>query len=263
MTSNTSSKIVGTDQYTLAQILGIWAIVSLPMPVLTYVVTPALIPRVNLHPGLLFWFLTILAMAWQFVVSMWIVYRECGNVRWATIRRRFWYNTPRDPKTGEPKARLLWWSVPLILLSVGVVDLLLRGPMVDATHKLLRALTPPAYADISQLATPEFKGAWWLLGVVLISNAFNYFLGEEFLFRGVLLPKMEGVFGKWDWVMNAVLFACYHLHLPWAILPNILAALPYTWACKRFRCNWFGVIVHGIGGVIVFVMVLLVVFGMA
>jgi uncharacterized protein len=31
-------------------------------------------------------------------------------------------------------------------------------------------------------------------------------LGEEFLFRGVLLPCMEGVFGRWSWVANGVLF---------------------------------------------------------
>ncbi len=36
------------SQYSLAKILGIWAIVSLPMPVLVFVIAPALSPRVNL-----------------------------------------------------------------------------------------------------------------------------------------------------------------------------------------------------------------------
>ena len=233
------------------------------MLLITYVIAPVLIPRVNLYPGFTFWFLTILGMAWQFVVSMWIVYREEGDVRWATIRRRFWYNTPRDPKTGEPNAKLLWWSVPLILLSFGLGDMVLRGPLTAAILRVLPALTPPSFTDTSGLASPEYVGQWWVLGVVLISNAFNYFLGEEFLFRGVLLPKMEGVFGKWDWVMNAVLFAAYHLHLPFAILPNILICAPYSWGSKHFRSNWFGVIIHGVGGVYMFVLVFLVVSGMA
>jgi membrane protease YdiL (CAAX protease family) len=261
MTNTTSTQ--SNDQYSLAKILGIWAIVALPMLLITYVVAPALIPRVNLHPGILFWFLAILGMAWQFVVSMWIVHREEGDVRWATIRRRFWYTTPSDPKTGEPNAKLLWWSIPLILLSVGLGDMVLRGPLTAAILKLLPALTPPSYSDSSNLVSPEFVGQWWLLGVVLINNAFNYFLGEEFLFRGVLLPKMEGVFGKWDWVMNAVLFSAYHLHTPFAILGNIFITAPYIWACKYFRSNWFGVIVHGVGGVLGFVLVFLVVSGMA
>ena len=42
-------------------------------------------------------------------------------------------------------------------------------------------------------------------------------LGEELLFRGLLLPRMNGVFGKRDWVANGVLFAVYHLHVPWVI----------------------------------------------
>ena len=143
--------------------------------------------------------------------------------------------------------------------------MVLQGPIIAAVLKLFPVLTPPSYTDTSALASPEFVGQWWLLGVVLISNAFNYFLGEEFLFRGVLLPKMEGVFGKWDWLANVVLFAAYHLHLPFAILPNIVLLIiaPYIWASKHFRSNWFSVIVHGVGGVFMFVVVLLVVSGMA
>jgi len=251
------------DQYSLAKILVIWAVVALPMLLITYVVTPALIPRVNLHPGILFWFLTILAMVWQFAVSMWIVYREEGEVRWATIRRRFWYQKPRNPKTGESNAKLLWWSILLILLSLGLGTMVLQGPIIDAILKIFPALTPPSYSDSNNLVSPEFIGQWWLLGVVLINNAFNYFLGEEFLFRGVLLPKMEGVFGKGDWVANVVLFSAYHLHIPHAILPNLLITAPYIWASRYFRSNWFGVIVHGVGGVMGFILVFLVVSGMA
>jgi membrane protease YdiL (CAAX protease family) len=141
--------------------------------------------------------------------------------------------------------------------------MVLRCPLTAAILRLLPALTPPSYSDSSNLVSPEFIGQWWLLGVVLINNAFNYFWGEEFLFRGVLLPKMEGVFGKWDWVMNDVLFSAYHLHIPFAIIPNILITAPYIWASKYFRSNWFGVIVHGVGGVLGFVLVFLVVSGMA
>jgi hypothetical protein len=42
----------------------------------------------------------------------------------------------------------------------------------------------------------------------------NYLYGEEFLFRGLLLPRMHRVFGKWDWLANSVLFGLYHVHKP-------------------------------------------------
>jgi len=73
---------------------------------------------------------------------------------------------------------------------------------------------------------------------------FNTFLGEEFLFRGVLLPKMNGAFGKWDWVANGILFSFYHLHQPWGILAGLPANLIFAWSGKNFRSNWFPIILH-------------------
>lgn len=66
---------------------------------------------------------------------------------------------------------------------------------------------------------------------------FNYFLGEELLFRGVLLPKMRGVFGRWDRVANAFLVSLYHLHKPWSLPSIVLGNLAISWPARRFRSN--------------------------
>ena len=259
---NNTTSTQSNKQYSLAKILGIWAVVALPMLLITYVFTPALIPRVNLEPGFLFFYLVLLSLVWQFIVSMIVLYRELGTLRWSVIRKRMWYQTARDPKTGEPNARLFWWSVPIILLVNGLGIMVLQGPITDAFLRFLPALKSPSYTDSGVLLSPEFAGQWWLLGVILILIPFNYFLGEEFLFRGVLLPKMNGVFGKWDWVANTVLFAGYHLHNPQSFLFNVLFSAPYIWASKYFRSNWFAVIVHGFQGLFLFVILLLFVSGM-
>ena len=47
-------------------------------------------------------------------------------------------------------------------------------------------------------------------------------LGEELLFRGYLLPRMNGAFGRGDWVVNGLLFTVYHLHVPWAMPATLL-----------------------------------------
>ena len=52
-----------------------------------------------------------------------------------------------------------------------------------------------------------FSGAWGWFAVIVVLAVFNTVLGEELLFRGLLLPRMQGVFGRWDWVANGVLFA--------------------------------------------------------
>ena len=89
------------------------------------------------------------------------------------------------------------------------------------------------------------------------------FLGEELLFRGILLPKMQGAFGKWDWVANAVLFALYHLHKPTLMLGLIFGSMAWSLPARYFRSIWFPVILHGIEGVFLLVLVFAVVSGLA
>jgi membrane protease YdiL (CAAX protease family) len=250
-----------SEQYSLAKILGIWAAAALPMALLAWVIAPVIIPHLPLHSGITYWLLIIAGMSWQFVVALFILRRELGNLRWDVLRKRLWLNLPRDPHTGRARARLFWWVVPCLMFTFTIGIVLARYLDAPVTA-LFPALQMPARADQSRLADPQFIGQWWLLGVLLISWVFNYFLGEELLFRGVLLPKMRGVFGRWDWVANAVLFGLYHLHMPWSLPSNILANLAYTWPARRFRSNWMSVIVHGVEGLIVLPIVLSVILGL-
>jgi membrane protease YdiL (CAAX protease family) len=72
---------------------------------------------------------------------------------------------------------------------------------------------------------------------------FNTVVGEELLFRGFLLPRMQGVFGKADWVANGVLFAVYHLHVPW-VIPGPLLVPVEAYGSKRYRSALVGMAVH-------------------
>jgi membrane protease YdiL (CAAX protease family) len=250
------------NQYNLWQILGILALVALPMALLSWVIAPILIPYSPLQPGITFWLLIIAGMMWQFVVSLAIIYHELGTLRWSAICKRTWLQTPRDPKTDQPNAKLFWWVLPP-LLFLALANYIFAGYLDAPIAWLFPALKMPYYADMSNLATPELHGQWWLLGIALVSFLFNYFLGEEFLFRGVLLPKMQGVFGKYDWIANAVLFGFYHLHLAWALPSIIVTNLAYSWPARRFRSNWMAIIVHGVELIPVLVMVLAVILGLA
>lgn len=160
-------------QYTLWQILGIWALVALPMALLSWVVAPVVIPLSPLYPGLTFWLLIIAGMAWQFVVSLAIIYRELGTLRWSAIRQRAWLQTPRDPKTDQPNLRLFWWLLPAFLFSA-VIGFGLAGYLDAPMTWLFPALHPAPYQDSSQMATYDLKGQWWLLGMALASALFNY-----------------------------------------------------------------------------------------
>jgi membrane protease YdiL (CAAX protease family) len=73
---------------------------------------------------------------------------------------------------------------------------------------------------------------------------FNTVLGEELLFRGLLLSRMRAAFGKADWVANGFLMGAYHLHQPWSIPTSILAGLLMAYPTKRWRSAWMGIIIH-------------------
>ena len=81
-------------------------------------------------------------------------------------------------------------------------------------------------------------------------------LGEELLFRGFLLPRMNGAFGRRDWVANGLLFAAYHLHMPWAIPTALLDTVIIAYPTKRYRSAWIGIAVHSAQSVFLAALVL-------
>jgi membrane protease YdiL (CAAX protease family) len=247
-----------TAQYSLPKILGIWASVTVPMAVLVLVVAPVIMSHTSLHPGVVYWIAVVVGMMWLFVVSLLVLRHELGGLHWDAIKKRIWLNLPREPRTGWPRKRLFVWVVPAIAANVLGGYLALR--LDTAWTDWLPALREPSYAQFQGLADPQFRGAWWLLGLAVVSLAFNYLLGEELLFRGVLLPRMAGVFGRWDWVANTVLFGLYHVHKIWFWPSMIASSFGYAWAARRYRSFWMGVIVHGVEGYFV-VLVLAVILG--
>jgi CAAX protease family protein len=73
---------------------------------------------------------------------------------------------------------------------------------------------------------------------------FNTVLGEELLFRGYLLPRMNGAFGRGDWVVNGLLFTVYHLHVPWVMPGTLIESFLLAYPTKRYRSAWIGIAVH-------------------
>jgi hypothetical protein len=156
-----------SDQYSLLEILGIWALAAVPMGVLGWSVLPLLAPDFGSDPlgfGVTRLVLITLGLVWLFVLSMIIVRREEGDLRWATVKRRLRLNTPRDPTTGRPRARLWLWVVPF-LVAVAVVELVLNTPIENAWVSVFPFLAEPqGYSPDSIFGSREIlarlQGAW-------------------------------------------------------------------------------------------------------
>jgi membrane protease YdiL (CAAX protease family) len=268
MSNATSTQ--SNDQYSLAKILGLWAAAALPMGILGLVVYPALTPDRTtniLGAAVTRTALMTAGLIWIFVLAMLIVYREEGDLRWATIRRHLRLNAPLDPKTGEPRRKLWLWLIPIVALALASQQSY-GAALKNLWVRILPFLAPPPGYDPFELlfSSPEMQaqvvGAWGFYGLFLVLFVFNI-LGEEFFFRGVLLPKMEGAFGKWSWVANGVLFGLFHLHEPWIILPAALdGAIIFALPVKRFRSTWLAVIAHASANLILLPLILMVVLGL-
>lgn len=250
-------------QYSLTKILTIWAVVAVPMPILAFIVAPAIADEGTMRFGIIFWVLMIAGMIWQFVVSMFVLAREGSLRSWAVFKERVWLNAPRDPDTGERRLKAFWWLIPALVFGAVLSFTPVGGFLGELILIPFPSLAELPEMDLTALAVEENVGAWWILGVAIVAFIFNYILGEELLFRGVLLPRMRGVFGKWDWVANAVLFALYHLALPLRIVSIAVGTLAWTLPSRYYRSNWFALILHGVEGIVLLVLVLGVITGLA
>ncbi len=259
---NHSNSTQPNGQYSLAQILGLWFAVSAPMGILTWIVYPALKNRVSMHPGILLWVLMIAGLMWQVALSLAILYRETGTLNLSAIRHRTWRQQPRDPKTGQPNSKLWLWLIPVILLAAAF-EFTASPALTHLWTSIFPFFAePPGYSLEGLMDTPQqWVGAWYLLVLWAFQFVGNYLLGEEFLWRSVLLPKMGAVFGKWDWLANAVLFGAAHWGKPWHFPSGIVSGIIYSYPSRRFRCAWFGLIVHSVDGLFFLVLLLGLVLG--
>jgi len=226
-----------SEQYSLAKVLGIWAAAALPMGALAWVVAPLVAGQLDGPVPLTRVLLVGLAVGliWQFVLVL--VYRERGSLRWSVLKDALWLRSPRSSKTGRVGGRLWLVLIPFVLLfaAEGAIPVLSVIPPV-ASHDFAVFLGSDAGAAF-------MSGNWVWYAVIVAFFVFNTALGEELLFRG-LLPRMRGAFGRWDWVANGVLFAGYHLHMPWVIPSSLVDIFALSYPSRRYRSALIGIIVH-------------------
>src|SRR3954451_18339622 len=98
-------------QYSLAQILGVWAAGAVPMGVLAWIIAPWLRDQLGGRdplPEALLICLTA-GLIWQFVLVFSPIRRALGGLEWPRVRDALWLRSPRQPKTGRAGGKV-WWS---------------------------------------------------------------------------------------------------------------------------------------------------------
>jgi len=236
-------------QYSLAQILAVWAAAALPMGALAWVVAPWLEDQLGGDEPLTKALLLLLTagLIWQFVLVLILTWRELGTLRWSRVREALWLRPPRDPRTGRVGGRVWLWVLPFLVLSA--IEAAIPGITGSVSRDFAEFLSSDRGEDF-------FRGEWGWFAVVVVLSVFNTVLGEELLWRGLLLPRMRGVFGRGDFVANGVLFALYHLHTPWVIPTTLVDIFALAYPSRRFQSAWMGIVVHSLQSVVVIILIL-------
>jgi uncharacterized protein len=241
---------VTVTQYSRRAILGIWAAAAIPMGALAWIVAPAVADGGDaeslIRPLLV---LLTAGLIWQFVLAIGLVGYEQRSLRWSRLREALWLKKPRSPRTGRVGGRT-WLVVIPLAVGLGLEELI--------------ALPAPISRNFGEFLSSDagqsmFHGSWGLFGLFITLGIFNTVLGEELLFRGVLLPRMRGAFGERDWVANGVLFAAYHLHVPWVIPTGLLDMFLLSYPAKRYQSTWVSIAAHSAQTVVLSLLVLTIV----
>ncbi len=206
--------------------------------ILLYVVTRFLIPWLSAITGqetIFFWFTAGgLLVFLPLIITGIVVLRSEGY----TLSKATWVQRLRFRKLTR---RDLAYSVGGVI-AVGVLSMLVM-------QGLEKALGNFSHQPPFMVFEPLSAGRYWLLLVWLPFWILNI-MGEEFLWRGVMLPRQELVFGRFTWLIHASGWLLFHVAFGWQLLITLIPIIYIqSWVVQRTRNSWTGVIIHaGLNG---------------
>ena len=189
--------------------------------------------------------------------SFFIFRREYGSWSWKAFRGR-----ARLERFDRRSA--VWTFTFLVLISAGYFVVSEAGKCIAANGSFL---APPDFMpgglNPNKVMRPGFffdvplAGKWWFAAAYLAGWFFNIF-GEEFMFRGILLPIDEKSFGKTAWLFQGTLWGLWHVYWKWNFIPlTLFVALPLVFVVQKTRNTWTGIIIHGILNIIPLVYIII------
>jgi len=161
------------------------------------------------------------------------------------------------------------WTVGLLASQViGILLVGLLGKWLASIPLLsMPASFPPELqpGGTSALIPGEFmgmalKGMWWIVLLYFLGWVCNI-LGEEFWWRGYMLPRQELTHGKWTWVVHGTLWGANHLFQKWTLPVLFPSALLYAYAAQKVKNTWMLIIVHGVMNLTTLVLIVIGVVG--
>lgn len=150
------------------------------------------------------------------------------------------------------------WLLAVVVLILGMGLSMIIGS-ANRTLASMPGFMPPEWWPAASNPTVQISSAadsfpditlegnfLFVLFYLIIGLVFNIF-GEELYYRGFLLPKMRGSFGKWDWVVNGVLFTLKHAYQRWLYPGILVGGLAFAFAAGPMGSLPLAMIYHWVG----------------
>lgn len=209
--------------------------IYIPATILMYLLTKYLIPYLSIVTGqetILFWFIVAgVGVFTPLIITGLIILKVNGykaNRTTITNRLRFKRLNKSD----------IIWSIGGVIV-VGILSMVVMKTLEFFIGEFDHS---PSFMSFEPLS----KGRYWLLAVWFPYWLLNI-LGEEFLWRGVMLPRQEVVFGKYTWIVHGTGWLMFHLAFGWQLLITLLPLIYIqSYIVQKTKNSWNGVIMHGV-----------------
>jgi len=209
----------------------IFGIASTALLLETQFLIPFLSKRTGLEP-IIFWFLIAgFGIFLPLLISAYFILRREG----LKIGKDTWENRLRFKKMNKADWRWSIGSIFLIgVLSVAIIKILevVIGKVESVpSFMYFEPLTPDRYW-ILLIWFP-----YWLLNI----------MGEEILWRGVILPRQELIFRKNAWLIHGVCWGIFHIAFGWQLLLTLVPIVfIQSYVVQRRKNSWTGVVIHAV-----------------
>jgi membrane protease YdiL (CAAX protease family) len=197
-----------------------------------------------MNPYYAYMFGTGLPMGILLVAAL-VTYQAQGNPwRWNDFKHRFRYETMNLKD---------WlWLAGIFIVEIFVYSLLTRlssaliqQGIIPVPAWLPEFLNPKTVFTTATLDT-AVGGLYnnWIVLFISTVMLFVNILGEEFWWRGIVLPRQELSFGRWTWIIHGLMWTAFHLFKWWDLLNLIPLSLGLSWVVFSRRKNTPGLVMH-------------------
>lgn len=147
------------------------------------------------------------------------------------------------------------WSILIFLMAGGITSVLsgvsmslIKQGIIPIPNNLPAFMDPTSGVnglEAMDQAVGGLAGNFLPAISLFIILVFNI-VGEEFWWRGVVLPRQELAFGKWAWLIHGLMWNLFHVFKWWDLLGLLPVTLLLSYYCSRKKNTSPGILIHSL-----------------